>query len=58
MDTIWIISISIILFTVLVLIYIKANNIEIPKDYIYLSTSIGLAALIFAALGEGVFIHE
>tara|TARA_R110001599_G_scaffold328903_1_gene542553 strand:+ start:2110 stop:2283 length:174 start_codon:yes stop_codon:yes gene_type:complete len=57
MNTIWFISIFIILITVLVLIYIRLNNIIIDNEYKYLAGSIGLSGFIFSVMGEGLFIE-
>jgi hypothetical protein len=57
MHTIWWISMSIILLTVLVLFYIRINEINIENDYKYLASAIGLSGFIFAVMGDGIFVN-
>lgn len=58
MLTPWFIAISIIIFTVLLIIYLHVVNINIKSEYKIIPLSIGLAGFIFAGLADGVFLDE
>lgn len=56
MNSVWVISILIILLTILIIIYLHGNNINIKNEYKYLASSIGISGFIFAIMADGIFI--
>ena len=56
MEYLWFLGILIILLTILLLVYLKNNNVHIDENYKYFSAAVGLAGFTFAAMGDGLFI--
>jgi hypothetical protein len=57
-SNIWYISLLIVSLTLLLLLLVKYNNIQIHNEYKYLAGAIGISGFLFAVLGDGLFVTD
>ena len=55
---IWYLSVLILVLTILLVVLLRLNEINIPTDYKYLAGAIGISGFIFAVMGDGLFVEN
>ena len=58
MNTIWAISILLVLFTILLIVLLHYNNMVLDNNYKYLAGAVGLAGFTFAIFADGLFVNK
>jgi hypothetical protein len=58
MSNAWFIAMLIIVLTILLILYLHINKINIKNEYKLIPLAIGLSGFIFAGLADGIFLDE